>query len=213
MPHIGRERWGRACRVTSKKQGHSTAWLIVTGIPLLPGGPSDQVNKRNAEIDAVSKLLQFDEVYKLELPTTQLDQIPTRDLVAGISEVFRRFQPNEIFVPHYSDIHSDHRVVFQAVASCTKWFRHASVQRILCYETLSETDFSLGEGGTFTPNYFLDISSFLEGKLAALRIYASELGCFPFPRSEESVRAQATLRGAASGFNAAEAFELLRERN
>lgn len=196
-----------------KAEGHSTAWLIVTGISTAAGWSSDQVKKRNAEIDTVSKLLQFDEVYQLELPTTQLDKIPTRDLVAGISDIFRRFQPNEIFVPHYSDIHSDHRVVFQAVASCTKWFRYPSVQRILCYETLSETDFSLGEAGTFKPNYFLDVSSFFEGKLAALRIYASELGRFPFPRSEESVRAQATLRGAASGFNAAEAFELLRERN
>ena len=35
----------------------------------------------------------------------------------------------------------------------------------------------------------------------------------PFPRSEESVRALATLRGAASGFQFAESFELLRERS
>jgi hypothetical protein len=38
------------------------------------------------------------------------------------------------------------------------------------------------------------------------------LGPFPFPRSHESIRALATLRGAASGFRAAEAFELLRDR-
>ena len=36
---------------------------------------------------------------------------------------------------------------------------------------------------------------------------------FPFPRSHQAIRALATLRGAASGFEAAEAFELLRERS
>ena len=61
-------------------------------------------------------------------------------------------------------------------------------------------------------NVFVDIEPFLSGKLRAMDIYASELGKFPFPRSHEAIRALATLRGAASGFKAAEAFELLRER-
>ena len=34
----------------------------------------------------------------------------------------------------------------------------------------------------------------------------------PFPRSEKAIKALATLRGSASGFEAAEAFMLLRER-
>ena len=53
---------------------------------------------------------------------------------------------------------------------------------------------------------------FVTKKLTAMDIYASEVGEFPFPRSHEAIRALATLRGAASGFKAAEAFELLRER-
>jgi hypothetical protein len=36
---------------------------------------------------------------------------------------------------------------------------------------------------------------------------------FPFPRSVEAIRALAAVRGAASGFVAAEAFQLLRERH
>ncbi len=195
-----------------KAEGHATAWLIVTCISTAAGWSLEQVLQRDAEIEAVRKLLQFDEVYRLDLPTTQLDQLSMGELVANISGTFAKFQPNEIFVPHYSDIHSDHRVVFQAVASCTKWFRYPSIQRILCYETLSETDFGLGEAGVFKPNYFMDISPFLEKKLETLQVYSSELGHFPFPRSLEAVRAQAALRGAASGYPAAEAFELLRER-
>jgi LmbE family N-acetylglucosaminyl deacetylase len=70
----------------------------------------------------------------------------------------------------------------------------------------------LGTDKGFRPNVFIDVEPFLDGKLRAIDIYASEQGAFPFPRSHEAIRALATLRGAASGFKAAEAFELLRER-
>ncbi len=53
---------------------------------------------------------------------------------------------------------------------------------------------------------------FRGGKLQLLRCYQSELGEFPFPRSESAVRALAQVRGAQSGFIAAEAFQLLRDR-
>ena len=118
-----------------------------------------------------------------------------------------------IFVPHPADVHSDHRVVFDAVSACTKWFRYPSVKRVLAYETLSETDFGLGTNQPFRPNVFVDVEHFFIKKLQAMDIYASEVGEFPFPRSHEAIRALATLRGAASGFKAAEAFELLRERS
>jgi N-acetylglucosamine malate deacetylase 1 len=126
--------------------------------------------------------------------------------------VFKEFAPDEVLLPHRGDVHSDHRVVFDAAAACTKWFRYPSVRRVLAYETLSETDFALPPQDAFVPNYFVDISGHLEAKIAALRIYESELGQPPFPRSVEAVRALATVRGAASGFHAAEAFQLLRER-
>jgi LmbE family N-acetylglucosaminyl deacetylase len=71
----------------------------------------------------------------------------------------------------------------------------------------------LGAGSTsFQPNVFFDIEPYLEDKIRAMNIYTSEVGEFPFPRSNEAIRALATLRGASSGFRAAEAFELLRER-
>lgn len=212
-PHPDDELLGAGGAMLRRKaEGHTTAWLIVTGIATEDGWPAEKVQRREREIDAIARRMQFDEVYRLNLPTTQLDQLPTKTIVDGISKVFTQYQPNEIFLPHYADIHSDHRVLFQAVASCTKWFRYPSVQRILCYETLSETEFGLGDTGHFNPNYFLDIAPYLERKLEAMQIYASELGAFPFPRSLEALRALALLRGANAGYMAAEAFELLRER-
>jgi LmbE family N-acetylglucosaminyl deacetylase len=195
-----------------KFEGAKVAWLVVTGISVETGCSEQKVKARANEIKRVTEFFDFDEVFTLNFPTTQLDRVPMSDLVAGISVVFRSFKPEEVFVPHTSDVHTDHRVVFDAAASCTKWFRHPSVRRVLAYETLSETDFGLGTDQRFRPNVFVDIEAFLDGKLRAMDIYASELGAFPFPRSHEAIRALATLRGAASGFQAAEAFELLRER-
>ena len=196
-----------------KAEGVKVAWLIVTAISFQSGWSEKKVKQRAEEVKRVTEFFDFDEVFTLNFPTTQLDRIPMSELVAGISAVFKSFAPEEVFIPHPSDVHTDHRMVFNAAASCTKWFRYPSVKRVLAYETLSETDFSLGTDLCFRPNVFVNIDPYLNGKLRAMEIYASELGAFPFPRSHEAIRALATLRGATSGFKAAEAFELLRERS
>ena len=104
-------------------------------------------------------------------------------------------------------------MVFDAASACCKWFRYPSVRRVLAYETLSETEFGLDPDTRFHPNVFVDISAFLERKIELLQIYKSELGHFPFPRSATAVRVLAQYRGANSGFEAAEAFQLLREQD
>jgi LmbE family N-acetylglucosaminyl deacetylase len=195
-----------------KREGAKVAWLIITAISVQSGWSVEKVSQRDEEIKRVTELIGFDEVFALNFPTARLDSVPVSDLVGRISEVFRLFEPEEVFVPHPSDVHTDHRIAFDAVASCTKWFRYPSVKRVLAYETLSETDFSLGANQDFRPNVFVDIEPFLLDKLRAMEVYASELGTSPFPRSHEVIRALATVRGAASGFKAAEAFQLLRER-
>ena len=196
-----------------KAEGAKVAWLIVTSISVESGWSMEQVSRRADEIGQSAALFGFDDVFELKIPTAQLDQVPMRELVAGIANVFSLYEPEEVFLPHPSDVHTDHRIVFDAAASCTKWFRHPSVKRVLAYETLSETDFGLGTDQGFRPNVFIDIEPFLSQKFRAMDIYASEMGACPFPRSQEVIRALATLRGATSGFKAAEAFELLREKS
>lgn len=195
-----------------KAEGAELAWVIVTGISAAAGWTQEQVDKRDAEIARVSELFGFAQVFRLDFPTAQLDRVAVGDLVGGLSNAFKAFEPEEVFLPHPSDVHTDHRAVFNAAAACTKWFRYPSVRRVLAYETLSETDFGLGTDDGFRPNIFVDISAHLEGKLEAMDIYASEMAPFPFPRSHKALRALAQVRGAAAGYHAAEAFQLLRER-
>jgi LmbE family N-acetylglucosaminyl deacetylase len=194
------------------ESGATLGWLIVTSISEETGFTTQRVQSRDAEIDKVGTLLGFSEVFNLSLPTRQLDAVPIAELVEQFSAVFRSFKPEHVFLPHRSDVHSDHRVVFDVGAACAKWFRYPSVRRVLSYETMSETDFCLDPRTPFQPNCFVDISRYLERKLEIAAAYESEMGVFPFPRSVDSLRALAAVRGAAAGFAAAEAFELLRER-
>ena len=213
-PHPDDETLGAGGTLLRRKaEGGKVAWLIVTSISEEHGWSAERIEQRKNEIDKIAELYGFDEVFSLNFPTTRLDTIPMGELIAAISGVFQNFNPDEVFVPNASDVHTDHRLVFDAVAGCTKWFRYPSVKRFLAYETLSETDFGFKSDRQFCPNVFVNIEPFLEDKLRAVDIYASEVAAFPFPRSHTAIRALAALRGAASGAVAAEAFELLRERS
>jgi len=81
-------------------------------------------------------------------------------------------------------------------------------------ETLSETEFSLStKEDSFVPNVFVDISKYIDKKIEAMKLYDSEIGTHPLPRSEINIRSLATYRGATSGCEYAESFVLLKEIN
>lgn len=195
-----------------KKNGDMPYWLIITEISQILGYSDEAIRTRHDEIIKITSFYGFHEVYQCGYPTTKLDTLPIKDLVEKLSDIFDAIKPSIVYLPFKDDVHTDHQVVFKAVASCTKWFRHPSIKRILAYETLSETDFNLGMNGAFRPNYYVNIDEFIDKKLEALAIYRTEVAEFPFPRSLKALRSLAYLRGAASGYEAAEAFELLRER-
>ena len=68
------------------------------------------------------------------------------------------------------------------------------------------------ENRVFSPNVFVNISQYIDNKIETMKIYDGEMGEFPFPRSEKTIRSLAALRGSQSGFDSAEAFELVYER-
>jgi LmbE family N-acetylglucosaminyl deacetylase len=212
-PHPDDETLGCGGTLLRLAQGGARiAWLIVTSMSATGGFPDEEVKARENEISTVSALYGFSDVFNLRLPTRHLDQLPMADMIASFATVFKSFEPQQVFLPYRMDVHTDHRAVFDAGAACAKWFRYPSVRRVLAYETLSETEFSLDARSVFQPNYFVDITQYLERKIEIMAVYGSEMDEFPFPRSAEAIRALATFRGAGSGYRAAEAFQLLRER-
>jgi LmbE family N-acetylglucosaminyl deacetylase len=187
-------------------------WLIITSAFEHQGFTDELIQKRAHEIKQVTKLYCFNEVFELNFPTGTLDEIPFQQLIGAISGVFRKIQPNIVYLPFKGDIHSDHRVVFETAYSCTKSFRYPSIEKVLMMETISETDFAPAfPENAFIPNYYVDISDFFSKKVEILNIFESEIQEHPFPRSIKAVEALALLRGAQSGCNFAESFMLIKE--
>jgi N-acetylglucosamine malate deacetylase 1 len=193
-------------------RGEHVHWLIVTDMTIERGYSAAAIQKRASEIGSVAAAYKFAGVHNLSLPPAGLDELPQSELVAAIAGVIKAVLPHTVYLPFRGDAHTDHRIVFDAVAACSKWFRYPSIRRVLCYETLSETDFGLDpHGAAFTPNCFIDISAHLDRKLEIARLFEGEILDFPFPRSVQALRALAQVRGAACGAQAAESFMLLRE--
>lgn len=195
-----------------KYEGDELYWCIVTTISKNLGWSQEAIKKRKNEIQLIGKKYNFTDVFNFKLPTTKIDTLPISQLVQNISDVYGKIEPEIIYMPFINDIHTDHQIIAKALQSTIKWFRHSYIKKVLMYETLSETENNFFQEKSFKPNVFVDISQYLDEKVEAMKIYESEIGHFPFPRSEKNIRALATIRGSQSGFTAAEAFELIYQR-
>jgi LmbE family N-acetylglucosaminyl deacetylase len=194
-----------------KANGDKLYWIIITSISENYGFSKDRVNSRHKEIDEVRKRFGFENVYFLNYPTMSLTSSSVPNLVPEISKIFQDVKPEVIYTLNRSDAHSDHRYLSDAVMACTKSFRYPFLKKILMYECISETEFAPSfPEKVFIPNYFVDISPFMEEKIEIMQIYSSELGDHPFPRSIRNIKALGTFRGAVAGCEYAEAFQIVR---
>ena len=194
-------------------KGHSVYWLIITGMTESGGFSKEQIERRNQEIANVANYYNLEKVFRLDYPATQLNYSILGELISKVGKIVNNIEADEVYLPCPFDVHSDHYFTFEAMKAITKWFRYASIRRILCYETLSETNFNLPDigKGNFVPNVYEDITPFINNKIEAMNIFASELGDHPFPRSQKAIESLAILRGSECGCKYAEAFMLLKE--
>jgi len=195
-----------------RSDGEEIHWLILTTIAGHTGFSKECIDLRKQEIKIVSERYEFSSVHQSHFVTATLDTIAMNELISEVSYFINKVKPETIYVPYRNDIHSDHAIVFDAVAACTKSFRYPFIRKIRAYETLSETEFSIRPDSVgFRPNLWVDITSYLDDKIEIMRLYKSEMGVHPFPRSEKNIRALASLRGATAGVFSAEAFISLKE--
>ncbi len=212
-PHPDDEMLG--CGGTLLKHIHDgdiVSWLICTKTTEDLGWSEDFRKQRERDISKVTNLMGFSNTYELNFPAAKLDQLSASEIISKMSEVFEEFQPNIVYTTHRGDVHSDHKITFDCVNACSKWFRCKSVEKLYAYETPSETEFNYKLDQRFHPNTYVDISRYLKKKIDIIKVYETEIDSFPFPRSIETVEALAKWRGSNAGFSAAEAFQLLIDR-
>lgn len=198
-----------------KSNGDTINWLNITGIdnnhPF--GFSPEQVMKRQLTIEKVKQTYGFNKSINLKFYTQLLDTKGLSSLMKEISEAIKEIQPDTLYIPNRSDVHSDHKIAFQAIYSCTKQFRYPYIKRVLMYETLSETEFApaLAENA-FIPNTFVDITDYIDTKIEIMKLYETEIMLDPLPRSAHAIKGLAAFRGSRIGVQYAEAFMCIFQR-
>tara|TARA_B100002019_G_scaffold283410_1_gene289789 strand:+ start:124 stop:783 length:660 start_codon:yes stop_codon:yes gene_type:complete len=189
------------------QQGNKVSWILMTDV----SQESSFKKKRTMQIDKIKKRLKIKKFINFSLKPSSLKFSMDSQIIDKIKMEIKKINPNIIYLPYMHDIHTDHYFTTRYFLSCLKWFRQKSVKKILCYETVSETNlnFNLGK---FSPNYYVDISKNFNKKLQLLKIYKSEVKKHPFPRSVDSVTALNKIRGSESGYKFAESFDLIYSR-
>ena len=169
------------------------------------------VTKGNADQkviwDKVKDTYHFTSVTELDFPELDLMDKSLNELIPPLSKAISAIQPQTIIIPNRSDAHSDHKAIFNAVASCTKAFRYPFIEKVLMMEVISETDFALPlPEGQFIANYYVDITKEFEKKQEILKIYESELLPYPQTRNLNTMQALNRYRGSQINAEYAEAF-------
>ena len=175
--------------------------------------PNDKaIEKREKSARAAAEILGVQNIVIHRFPDNRLDSIARLDIIKVVEQDIKDAMPDVVYTHHAGDLNVDHRRVHEAVVTACRPQLGHPVQTLLFFETPSSTEWQPpGSGQPFLPNWFVDISDVLERKMAALRVYNSELRSWPHPRSLEGVEHLARWRGATVGCAAAEAFMLGRE--
>jgi LmbE family N-acetylglucosaminyl deacetylase len=209
-PHPDDEILG--CGGTIKKYtslGYKVVVLIVSrGKPELYS--EERIKNVRHEARMAHDILNVDKTIFLDFPAPDLDTVPNADISASILKVIKDSEIGTVLLPHYGDLHHDHKAVFNAGLVASRPFM-SSVRRIFSYETLSETEWAVPIGSeVFIPTCFVDISDVFRFKLDAMKCYKSQLREFPNPRSLRSIESLASFRGSTVGLSCAEAFMTIR---
>lgn len=147
-----------------------------------------------------------------DFPNIRMNTVDHLDLVQFIEHAIVESQATHIFTSHPGDLNDDHRqtsLATQAAARLAQRGHEVPSLRGLHYmEILSSTDWAFRGSDSFEADSFYEIGrDGLEAKKRALAAYRDVMRPFPHPRSDEAIHGLATVRGAASGMQYAEAFQ------
>jgi N-acetylglucosamine malate deacetylase 1 len=193
---------------------HASAGDEVSTIILADGETSrdgavgeHEITRRESAMRAAAEILGIQHHATHRLADNRLDTVPLLDLTKIIEQHIRDILPSIVYTHHAGDLNVDHQRVSQAVVTACRPQPGCAVSKLAFFEIPSSTEWQTpSRGPAFAPNYFVDISAFLEAKLNALQAYRKEMRPWPHARSYEAVEQLARWRGATIGCAAAEAF-------
>lgn len=155
-----------------------------------------------------NKKLGVKKVFFFNFPAPKLDQYPIYKISKKINDLINKVKCETVFLPYGNDIHKDHQCIYQASLVACRPINNNLVKNILCYETLSETEWGLD---SFHPNYYEVLSNVnIKNKISAFKEYKSQIKDNFHPRSENGIKNLAKYRGNNISKENAEAFKIIR---
>lgn len=167
-----------------------------------------KVLNRQSMAKKAALILGIGSLVFLDFPDNSMDSVALLSIVKKIEDKINGFKPKIIYTHHIGDLNIDHQVTHKAVMTACRPLPHSSVEKILTFEVLSSTEWSVNN--SFKPNYFEDISDTLVLKISSMKEYLTEIQKPPHPRSIESISALARNNGSSVGMNFAEAYMVIR---
>lgn len=176
----------------------------------LESNEGDQKIRKDSAINAIDSL-GANWLAAGDFPDNRIDEIPLIEVIQFIEEQKKIFYPDIIYVHSPTDLNIDHRIAAEAVLTAYRPQPEENYSEIRFFEIASSSDFTVKKlHNKFEPNLFVNIEKFWEKKLEALKFYDLEMREKPHSRSYERIKTLAEYRGAESGINLAEAFEVVR---
>lgn len=173
-------------------------------------GHIEQQVRNDAALKAC-QILGVEKSYQFNFPDNQMDSVPLLSLTQAIESIVSTYKPNIIYTHHHGDLNIDHQLTLQATLTACRPQPESSVEKILSFEVPSSTEWnSPYSKNTFSPNCFIDVSKYMDTKLAALLAYEEEMRSPPHSRSLANISNTAKVRGHSIGVNSAEAFMIQR---
>lgn len=143
------------------------------------------------------------------LKDNQFDKTALLHITQYVEHAIAKYNPQIVLTHTHKDLNIDHQITNHAVRiACRPFTSDCGGIGVSTFEVPSSTECNRIE--PFKPNYYVRLSSNdLQAKVRALQAYRTEERDFPHPRSEEYLKALATVRGVESGWRYAEGFELI----
>jgi LmbE family N-acetylglucosaminyl deacetylase len=203
---------GASCHLWAAAGVDVASCILVGNAEARTRRPSDQ--DLDHDLRRAHEVLGIDRIITGSFPNIALNTVPHLDLVQFIENAVQDVQPDVIITHHPGDLNDDHQQTSRACQAAARLSqRGGETRRLRSFmygEVLSSTDWAYAtDTQPFRPNAFTEVGTGgVEKKLEALACYRNVMRPYPHPRSEDSVRGLATIRGSEAGMRMAEAFEL-----
>ncbi len=221
-PHADDESFGCAGTMARIKDLGGEVYVICVSVGTLKhyDGKEAQVtgDTREEEFKAVMEYLKVDDyefLYRDAESHLRLDTIPRRELISQFERdaklALDKLQPTMVAIP-VSSYNQDHEAVFRAAFTALRPGvpKIKPIQPLVLGYNNTSLFWSL-EHEKIHMNFYVDISDYLEQKLHALGLHASQMRDPLHHSSLQNVEYAARLRGSEISVAAAEGYMLFRQ--